>query len=84
MEWDEPYTGPIPTLVETAPVPVVEAKEDADELALADEPRQPVGSIWDALDETQGLPILSRAALWRRDAVERRTSRRDDERAVSA
>ena len=32
-------------------------------------PTRPVGSIWDALDETMGLPILSRAALWRRDAV---------------
>ena len=42
--------------------------------AMLDAPRGPVGSIWDALDETMGLPILSRAALWRRDAVERRAS----------
>jgi len=78
--WDEPYTGPIPVLAETGPVPIVELAESAS----PEEPRNPVGSIWDALDETQGLPILSRAALWRRDAVERRTALGDERGAISA
>jgi len=80
VEWAEPYTGPIPVLAETAAVPVVGAAEsaasepDVSESAMSAFPRKPAGSIWDALDETMGLPILSRAALWRRDAVERRAS----------
>lgn len=83
--WDEPYTGPIPLLVETGAVPVVEAAEPTTvEPADAAEPSAPAGSIWDALDETQGLPILSRAALWRRDAVERRNALRDERGAISA
>ncbi len=78
--WDEPYTGPIPALAETGTLPIVDAIEPTD----AVEPGTPVGSIWDALDETQGLPILSRAALWRRDAVERRNALRDERGAISA
>jgi hypothetical protein len=85
VEWAEPYTGPIPLLAETGAVPLVAAPETAMgetaefehaefESAVLDVPQGPVGSIWDALDETMGLPILSRAALWRRDAVERRAS----------
>lgn len=80
VEFDDPYTGPIPVLEETGPIPVVEAET----LALTEESRGPVGSIWDALDETLGLPILSRAALWRRDSVRRRTGRGEDREAVSA
>ena len=85
VEWVEPYTGPIPVLAETGAVPQVAARASAAneaaaleaaalESAALDAPRKPAGSIWDALDETMGLPILSRAALWRRDAVERRAS----------
>jgi len=80
VEWAEPYTGPIPVLAETGAVPLVAAQAHAVAEAAAFEaaalasPRGPVGSIWDALDETMGLPILSRAALWRRDAVEKRAS----------
>jgi hypothetical protein len=85
VEWAEPYTGPIPLLAETGAVPLVSAPASAEfehaefehaefESAVLDVPQGPVGSIWDALDETMGLPILSRAALWRRDAVERRAS----------
>ena len=70
VEWTEPYTGPIPLLAETGPVPMVCPPEEAQSHA----PQRRVGSIWDALDETAGIPILSRAALWRRDAVERRAS----------
>ena len=78
--WDDPYTGPIPVLAETGAVPLVatqaHAVVEADpfESAALSSPRKPAGSIWDALDETMGLPVLSRAALWRRDAVERRAS----------
>jgi hypothetical protein len=75
VEWAEPYTGPIPVLAETGALALVGAVESAAlESAALDAPRGPVGSIWDALDETAGIPILSRAALWRRDAVERRAS----------
>jgi len=80
VEWTEPYTGPIPVLAETGAVPIVAAPglapspSEVFESAGFDTPRGPAGSIWDALDETMGLPILSRAALWRRDAVERRAS----------
>lgn len=90
MEWAEPYTGPIPVLAETGALPVVAAAASAMsesakfEPAVSDVPRRPVGSIWDALDETAGIPILSRAALWRRDAVERRASRHDEASAISA
>jgi hypothetical protein len=63
--WDEPYTGPIPVLSDTGMIPVV---------SVPDAPTRPVGSIWDALDETAGIPLLSRAALWRRDVVERRNA----------
>ncbi len=95
VEWAEPYTGPIPLLVETGALPLVRAPESAVfesaflesaalEPAAHDVPSGPVGSIWDALDETQGLPILSRAALWRRDAVERRTALGDERGAISA
>ena len=73
VEWAEPYTGPIPMLAETAAVPLVAAPpSEVFESEALESPRKPAGSIWDALDETMGLPILSRAALWRRDAVERR------------
>lgn len=68
--WDDPYTGPIPVLSDTGMVPVVSVPEDE----RLDGAAGPAGSIWDALDETAGLPILSRAALWRRDAVERRSA----------
>jgi hypothetical protein len=85
VEWTEPYTGPIPLLAETGPVPIVSPPERAslDETS-PDGARRRVGSIWDALDETAGIPILSRAALWRRDAVERRAARRDEAEAISA
>jgi hypothetical protein len=85
VEWTEPYTGPIPLLAETGPVPIVIGPEQAslDEASPSGRRRR-VGSIWDALDETAGIPILSRAALWRRDAVERRAARRDGEEAISA
>jgi hypothetical protein len=75
VEWAEPYTGPIPVLAETGALPLVGAPQsEVFESAVLDVPQGPVGSIWDALDETAGIPILSRAALWRRDAVERRAS----------
>ena len=80
MEWAEPYTGPIPVLAETGALPLVGASESA----VLDVPQGPAGSIWDALNETAGIPILSRAALWRRDAVERRTAQRDGTSALSA
>jgi hypothetical protein len=80
VEFDEPFTGPIPVLEETGPIPVVEAEP----LAREEASPGPVGSIWDALDETLGLPILSRAGLWRRDAVERRTRRGGESEALSA
>ncbi len=79
VEWTEPYTGPIPQLAVTAAIPIVADAAPDEAAALAEEPRGPVGSIWDALDETQGLPLLSRAALWRRDAVERRTAQVDEQ-----
>jgi hypothetical protein len=78
--WDDPYTGPIPVLSDTGMVPVVSISEDVQ----LDGSTRPVGSIWDALDETAGIPILSRAALWRRDAVERRTVTADEQGAISA
>jgi hypothetical protein len=85
VEWAEPYTGPIPVLAETGALPVVAAAASAmSEFAVSDVPRRPAGSIWDALDETAGLPILSRAALWRRDAVERHAARHDEASAISA
>ncbi|HEX7589930.1 MAG TPA: hypothetical protein VF362_03015 [Demequinaceae bacterium] len=80
VQWAEPYTGPIPVLAETGALPLVGAPQSevfesaGFESAVLDVPQGPVGSIWDALDETAGIPILSRAALWRRDAVERRAS----------
>ena len=85
VEWAEPYTGPIPLLAETGSLPLVDASAPAmSEAAVSEVPRRPVGSIWDALDETAGIPILSRAALWRRDAVARRAAQRDEARALSA
>jgi hypothetical protein len=78
--WDDPYTGPIPVLSDTGMVPVVTSPQDVP----LDAPTRPVGSIWDALDETAGIPILSRAALWRRDAVERHTVTSDEPGAISA
>jgi hypothetical protein len=85
VEWAEPYTGPIPLLAETGALPLVAASESVVfESAVLDVPQGPAGSIWDALNETAGIPILSRAALWRRDAVERRTAQRDGTSALSA
>lgn len=90
VEWAEPYTGPIPVLAETGALPLLAASASAMfEPALLVAPRRPAGSIWDALDETAGIPILSRAALWRAEAVERRAarnadSRRDEASAISA